>query len=88
MPMPVRRDAVDADVRQMFREHALVPEPFLIVALVAHTRRILAGVPIVASVSAPSSLAVQLPREYGLPLIGFLRGPRFIVYAGETRVRD
>jgi FdhD protein len=49
-------------------------------------KSIVAGVPVVASVSAPSSLAVQLARELHLTLIGFLRGRRFVIYAGEERV--
>ena len=49
-------------------------------------KAIVAGLPVVASVSAPSSLAVQLAREMGLTLIGFLRGKRFVVYAGEERL--
>jgi len=49
-------------------------------------KAIVAGVPVVASVSAPSSLAVQLARELHLTLIGFLRGRRFVIYAGEQRM--
>jgi FdhD protein len=49
-------------------------------------KALVAGVPLVASVSAPSSLAVQLAREFGLTFVGFLRGRRFVVYAGEERL--
>jgi FdhD protein len=49
-------------------------------------KAIVAGIPVVASVSAPSSLAVQLARELHLTLIGFLRGRRFVIYAGEERL--
>src|SRR6202171_767473 len=49
-------------------------------------KTIAAGIPLLASVSAPSSLAVQLARELGLTLVGFLRGRRFVIYAGEERI--
>jgi FdhD protein len=50
-------------------------------------KAMVAGIPVLASVSAPSSLAVQLARELRATLIGFLRGQRFVVYAGEERVQ-
>ncbi len=49
-------------------------------------KALVAGFPVVASVSAPSSLATQLAREMGLTLVGFLRGRRFLIYAGEQRI--
>jgi FdhD protein len=49
-------------------------------------KAIAAGIPFLASVSAPSSLAVQLARELGLTLAGFLRGRRFVLYSEENRI--
>jgi len=49
-------------------------------------KALMAGVPLLASVSAPSSLAVQAAREMGMSLVGFLRGSRFVIYSGEERI--
>ncbi len=49
-------------------------------------KTLLAGMPLLAAVSAPSSLAVELAREFNVTLIGFLRGNTFNVYAGEERL--
>jgi FdhD protein len=49
-------------------------------------KALMAGVPLLAAVSAPSSLAVDLAEESGMTLVGFLRDPSMVVYAGHQRV--
>jgi FdhD protein len=50
-------------------------------------KALVARIPAIASVSAASSLAVELARDSGMTLVGFVRGDRFVVYAGPDRVR-
>jgi FdhD protein len=49
-------------------------------------KAMMAGIPMLAAVSAPSSLAVELAVEAGMTLVGFLRGSSMVIYAGGERV--
>jgi FdhD protein len=86
-----RHNAVDKIVGWAVRENRLpLAECVLIVSgrggFEIIQKAAMAGIPVVASVSACSSLAVRLAREVGMTLAGFLRGQRFVVYAGEERL--
>jgi FdhD protein len=88
-----RHNAVDKVIGWALRENRLpLANEILLVSgrggFEIVQKAIVAGLPVLASVSAPSSLAVQLARELRLTLIGFLRGRRFVTYAGEERIQN
>lgn len=51
-------------------------------------KTLMAGLPLLAAVGAPSSLAVQLADEFDLTLLGFVRGERFNIYSSPWRIQD
>jgi FdhD protein len=49
-------------------------------------KALMGGVPMVAAVGAPSSLAVQVAKEFDITLVGFLRDDHFNIYHGRDRI--
>ncbi len=93
-----RHNAVDKVVGALLRAGAVGrgADPALRPALLVVSGRasfemvqkaVRAGVPVLASVSAPTTLAVDLAEEAGLALVGFVRGERLNVYAHPERLR-
>ncbi|HWY41711.1 MAG TPA: formate dehydrogenase accessory sulfurtransferase FdhD [Chthoniobacterales bacterium] len=87
-----RHNAVDKAVGHAFLDGKLLPLERHILVVSGRTsfeimqKALAAGIPIVASVSAPSSLAMEFARENNQTLIGFLRPPSFNIYSHVERV--
>jgi FdhD protein len=86
-----RHNAVDKVVGRMLLDRLLpARDTILVVSGRAGyeivQKSITAGIPVLAAVGAPSSLAVALAREFNQTLVGFLRGERFNVYAAPERL--
>jgi len=85
-----RHNAVDKVVGAALRQGADVGEAILVVSgrlgFEIAQKAVVAGIPIIASVSAPSSLAIALADEMGVTAVGFVRGNSMNVYTHPERI--
>jgi FdhD protein len=86
-----RHNAVDKVVGRMLMGEALPLSDYALfvsgrTSFEIVQKALFGGIPVVASVSAPSSLAIELAEEAGITLVGFVRGERFNIYTHPQRI--
>jgi FdhD protein len=85
-----RHNATDKAIGALARRRWPVGEVILVVSgrvsFEITQKAAVAGIPVVAGVSAASSLAVELAHDLGMTLVGFSRDRRMVIYAGAGRI--
>tara|TARA_B100000959_G_scaffold14945_2_gene14642 strand:+ start:9317 stop:10159 length:843 start_codon:yes stop_codon:yes gene_type:complete len=86
-----RHNAVDKVIGSLFKSKKLPANEYGIIvsgrtSFELMQKTIVAGIPMLVAISAPSSLAIDLAKTYDITLIGFLRGEKFNIYSRKERV--
>jgi len=86
-----RHNAMDKLIGRLFLKGTLPASDFVMfvsgrASFELIQKTVMAGIPVLAAVGAPSSLAIELAEDYGMTLIGFLKKDRFNIYSGHQRL--